>query len=162
MQRKRIHVIKFEEGPEKSNGSVSNWSLKLPEKISDGDALLIEYVFEFDVEGDGELFKVKHWNRKIVEGKFMKKSEWTLELGVSRRLSAAGSKSIMDTYTPGTDLNDSFLQTLESCLTQGFRAPERIDDSGLLKHAMCFAEAKAAVANFYSVEDNQVQIRIVG
>ncbi|MPQ69532.1 MULTISPECIES: hypothetical protein [unclassified Pseudomonas] len=162
MQDIRVHVIKFEEGPEKFNGSVSDWNLMLPEKVSDEDALRIGYVLEFDSGGDGELFKVRHWNRKIVGGPLTKKSEWTLELGASRRLSAAAVESIMDAYTPGTDLDDLFVEKLEYCLVHGHKAPERIDNTGLLRHAMSFEEAKMAVANFYSVGSDQVHIRIIG
>ncbi|MEE4678364.1 hypothetical protein V2K56_01740 [Pseudomonas alliivorans] len=130
--------------------------------MQDEDAQRIGYVFVFLDDWTGEIYKVKEWNRKLIARNHQERSEWTLQLGSARGLSKEAAKSLMETYVEGTDLDDTRLKRIEQALLDGRSAPDRFDEAGLKTHSMSFKEAKAAVANFYSVNAEQVQIRITG
>ncbi|KPB58758.1 Uncharacterized protein AC512_1286 [Pseudomonas savastanoi pv. phaseolicola] len=68
----------------------------------------------------------------------------------------------MGTYVDGTDLDDTRLKRIEDALQEGRKAPDRFDEAGLKTHSMSFKEAKTALARFYSVNAEQIQIRITG
>ncbi|BCS46606.1 MULTISPECIES: hypothetical protein [Pseudomonas syringae group genomosp. 2] len=161
MRAIRVHTIAFAVD-DMSDHCVMDWRLKLPEDIQDEDAQLIGYVFVFLEDWSGEIYKVKEWNRKLITHKHPERSEWTLELGSTRRLSKEAARSLMDTYVDGTDLDDTRLKRIEDALQDGQKAPDRFDEAGLKTHSMSFKEAKTALASFYSVDAEQIQIRITG
>ncbi|MCQ9391013.1 hypothetical protein NRB14_05330 [Pseudomonas viridiflava] len=161
MRATRVHIIAFDVN-DTPDHQVLNWKLKLPATIQDEDAQRIGYVFVFLEDWTGEIYKVTEWNRKIITHQSQERSEWTLELGYSRGLSKEAASSIIDTYVDGTDLDDTRLKRIEYALQDGQKAPDRFDEAGFKTHSMSFKEAKAAVANFYSVGVEQVEIRITG
>ncbi|SHN14568.1 hypothetical protein SAMN05216593_109218 [Pseudomonas asturiensis] len=161
MRALRVHEIAFDV-KDTSDHDVLEWKLKLPKNIQDEDAQRIGYVFVSLEDGTAELYKVNEWNRKLITDEYPERSEWTLEMGSSRGLNKEAASSLIDTYVAGTDLDDTRQKRFELALENGRKAPDRFNEAGLKNHSMSFKEAKAAVANFYSVNAEQIQIRITG
>ncbi|PYD84378.1 hypothetical protein DNF23_54870, partial [Pseudomonas syringae pv. pisi] len=105
----RVYVIQYDEKNEYPYGfvSVPDWEMKLPEKIQDEDALRIQYVVEYNKDGDAELYKVTGWDRRIVNRSQGKMIDWTLRIGGTVGLSREQANYLLDTYRPGTELTSS-------------------------------------------------------
>lgn len=158
----RVHVIGFVEEGENPSGLFSkvDWTLKLPEKIQGDDARRIEYVVVRNENEDAELYRVTGWERAME--KYTVTSVWTLKLGVNVYLEKQYLSLLMESYATSSDLPTAFLKKLEELLKRGQTAPKPSNLDGVLRSSMSFSEARLAVSRFYGVEQEQVQIRIIG
>lgn len=158
----RIHVITTQEVEEKKKEPVRDWRLNLPEAIGASDALKIAYVLQYDDKGDAELFRV----RKCVCNKAGQRSgrldRFSLELEASRAMREEAVKELFKNYKPGTDLDELFVNQLENWLAAGYKVSEDFELPRFGLKAMNFDDAREAIANYYSVDETQIQIRIVG
>ncbi|MDU8600600.1 hypothetical protein GE543_07095 [Pseudomonas sp. SZ57] len=160
----RVYVIQYDEKNEYPYGfvSVPDWEMKLPEKIQDEDALRIQYVVEYNKDGDAELYKVTGWDRRIVNRSQGKMIDWTLGIGGTVGLSKEQVNYLLDTYRPGTELTSSQVTDFDAFLNRSRKPPEVFDLDGVLRKAMSLEDAKLAVSKFYHVRPEQVQINIIG
>lgn len=158
----RIHVITAQEVEEEKKEPVRDWRLNLPETIGASDALKISYVLQYDDEGGAELFRVRRCvciKARQTSGRLDK---FALELDASRSIWKDAVKELFKNYKPSTDLDESFVIQLERWLSAGSKTSDDFELPKFALKTMTFDEARVAISNYYSVGEEQVQIRIVG
>lgn len=158
----RIHVVTIQDLLGKKKEPVREWRLSLPETIVASDASRIAYVLQYEDEGSARLFRVK--NIVFIRARQFSggRDRFSLELEESRWLTKETVEQLFLGYEPGKDLDESFVKQLENWLHSGPKVDFNFHTRTPLLRALTFDEAKIAISNYYSVDKEQVKIKIVG
>ncbi|MFY1030862.1 hypothetical protein [Pseudomonas asiatica] len=157
----RVHVITQQDLLEHKKEPVRDWRLGL-KNTGLTDAQRIAYVLQYDEEGGADLFRVGNCICEKARQFSGMADSFRLELNACRGLRKESVDTLFMNFATGQDLSEAFVRQLENYLAVSHQPASEDEAHRPGLKTMTFAEARAALANYYAVDETQVHIQIVG